>query len=208
MTMKITAGGAALLVFAVSSVAFGATEYNVSTLEELTNTLNTVSQTSGETIVTIAEGVYDMSEMTKMHSAAMLSVSNGTLGRKVTIQGDPAKTRDQIVLDAGRSGRVMRVYAYGNSSTVVTLRNLTIKNGYTSGECGGVQTENWGRFNFENCVFEGNQSVRRSSAAGGTSDRYFTNTTSGFSVSNHCHTTNNITFTIELWNLSYCSFNF
>ena len=175
MTMKITVGGAALLVFAVLSVAFGATEYNVSTLEELTNTLNTVSQTSGETIVTIAEGVYDLSEMTKMHSAAMLSVSNGTLGRKVTIQGDPAKTRDQIVLDAGRSGRVMRVYAYGNTTTAVTLRNLTIKNGYTSGECGGVKTENWGRFNFENCVFEGNQSIQRSSAVGGTSDRYFTN---------------------------------
>ena len=167
--------GAALLAFAVVHAALGATEYPVSTLEELTNALNTVSRTSGEAIVTIAEGVYDLSEMAKMHSAAMLSVSNGALGRKVTIQGDPAKTRDQIVLDAGRSGRVIRVYAYGNTTTVVTLRNLTIKNGYTSGECGGVKTENWGRFNFENCVFEGNQSIQRSSAAGGTSDRYFTN---------------------------------
>ena len=167
--------GSALLAFAVVHAALGATEYTASTLEELTNALNSASRASGEAIVTIAEGVYDLSEMAKMHSAAMLSVSNGALGRKVTIQGDPAKTRDQIVLDAGRKGRVMRVYAYGNTTAVVTLRNLTIKNGYASGECGGVVTENYGRFNFENCVFEGNHATVRSSAAGGSGDRYFTN---------------------------------
>jgi hypothetical protein len=104
-----------------------------------------------------------------------LSVEVTTTRRKVTIHGNPAGSRDKVVLDAGRAGRVMRLYAYGDTSAVITLRNLTIKNGYTTGECGGVITENWGRFNFENCVFEGNQAVRRSSAAGGTSDRYFTN---------------------------------
>ena len=73
--------GAALLAFAVVHAALGATEYPVSTLEELTNARNTVSRTSGEAVVTIAEGVYDLSEMTRMHSWAQLSVSNGTWGR-------------------------------------------------------------------------------------------------------------------------------
>ena len=175
MTTRIKAGGVALLIFAFSSVSFGATEYTASTLEELTNALNTVSTASGEAVLTIAEGTYDLSAMPNMHSSAKLSVAVSTTRRMVTIQGDPAVSRDNVVLDAGRAGRVMRLYAYGDTTAVVTLRNLTIKNGYTTDECGGVVTENWGRFNFENCVFEGNQAVRRSSAAGGTSDRYFTN---------------------------------
>ena len=175
MTTRVKASGAALLILAFSSVSPGATEYTVSTLEELTNALNTVSGTSGEAVVTIAEGVYDLSEMTAMHSDALLSVAISTTKRKVTIQGDPAVLRENVVLDAGSAGRVMRLYAYGDTSAVITLRNLTIKNGYTTGECGGVRTTNWGRFNFENCVFEGNQAITRSSAAGGTGDRYFTN---------------------------------
>lgn len=163
-----------MLIFAFSSVSFGATEYTASTLEELTNALNSASRASGEAVVTIAEGTYDLSTMPKMHSSALLSVSNADLGRKVTIQGDPAVPRERVVLDAGRAGRVMRLYAYGDTTAVITLRNLTIKNGYTTDGNGGVITENYGRFNFENCVFEGNHAKVRSSAAGGTSDRYFT----------------------------------
>ena len=109
--------------------------------------------------------------MTKMHSDALLSVEIPTTRRKVTVQGDPAVPRESVVLDAGRAGRVMRLYAYGDTSAVMTLRNLTIKNGYTTGDCGGVKTDNWGRFNFENCVFERNQATVRSSAAGGSGDR-------------------------------------
>ena len=172
MTTRIKAGGVALLIFAFSSVSFGATEYTASTLEELTNALNSASRASGEAVVTIAEGTYDLTEMAKMHSSAKLSVSNGVWGRKMTIQGDPAKTRESVVLDAGRASRVLRVFGWSGSTT--TLKNLTIKNGYTTGENGGVATENWGRFNFENCIFEGNQSIQRSSAAGGTGERYFT----------------------------------
>ena len=164
-----------MLIFAFSSVSFGATEYTASTLEELTNALNSASRASGEAVVTIAEGVYDLSSMTKMHSDALLSVEIPTTRRKVTVQGDPAVPRESVVLDAGRAGRVMRLYAYGDTSAVMTLRNLTIKNGYTTDDCGGVKTDSWGRFNFENCVFEGNHATVRSSAAGGSGDRYFTN---------------------------------
>ena len=91
----------------------------------------------------------------------------------MTIQGDPSVSRDRVVLDAGRVRRVLRIYGFSGSTT--TLKNLTIKNGCVNDDCGGVKTENWGRFNFENCVFEGNQASYRSSAAGGSSDRYFTN---------------------------------
>ena len=109
--------GSALLVFAVVHAALGATEYTASTLEELTNALNSASRASGEAVVTIAEGTYDLTEMAKMHSSAKLSVSNGVWGRKMTIQGDPAKTRESVVLDAGRASRVLRVFGWSGSKT-------------------------------------------------------------------------------------------
>lgn len=151
----------------------GATEYTVSTLDELTNTLDLVSRSSGETVVTIDAGVYDLSDMVKMHSSAMLSVSNGAWGRKITIQGDPAADRGDIVLDAGQAGRVLWMYGFAGSTT--TLKHLTVRNGLsTTGKNGGVQTTNWGVFRFEDCVFGHNRALNGSSAAGGTGERYFT----------------------------------
>lgn len=175
MNGKLFRGVVIGVVLGVAVSVRAATEYKVSNLEELTNALNHASVVSGEAIVTLAAANYDLSAMVKMHSSAFLSVSNGVWARKVTIQGDPAVTRDQVVLDAGKKGRVLWIFGWSGSTT--TLRNLTIRNGWSGGDSatsGGVITENWGKFVAENCVFEGNRAGIHSSAMGGSGDRYFT----------------------------------
>ena len=148
-------------------------KFTVSTVDELTNTLAQIVTRKGETVVTIAAGVYDLSQIEKMHTSALLSVSNAFGKAILTIQGDPEFSRDAIVLDAGGAGRVMRIFGWSNSTTI--LKNLTVRNGKTEspGNNGGIVTENWGVFRFENCVFEGNIAYNYSAAVGGTGDRYF-----------------------------------
>ena len=103
-------------------------KFTVSTVDELTNTLARIATRSSESVVTIAEGVYDLSQIEKMHSSAFLSISNAYYRNKITLQGDPQKLRDQIVLDAAAAGRVLRIFGYSGSTT--TIRNLTIKNAF------------------------------------------------------------------------------
>ena len=146
-------------------------KFTVSTVDELTNTLARIATRSSESVVTIAEGVYDLSQIEKMHSSAFLSISNAYYRNKITLQGDPQKLRDQIVLDAAAAGRVLRIFGYSGSTT--TIRNLTIKNAFTTGSYGGAITENWGVVRFENCVFDGNHAKLYGAAAGGTADEYY-----------------------------------
>lgn len=148
-----------------------AADYTAGTVEELVDALNRISDGSSEDVLTLAAGVYDVSALAKMHTAAMLSVSNWVGGRPVIIQGDPSAGRENVVIDAGQSGRVLR--AYNMTDGRLTFRNLTFRNGLSDGENGGVQTEGWGTFVFTNCAFVGCQAVTHAAAAGGTGDRYF-----------------------------------
>ena len=146
-------------------------KFTVSTVDGLTNTLAQIVTRNGETVVTIAAGVYDLSQIEKMHTSAFLSISNAYWGNKVTLQGDPEETRDRIVLDAAGAGRVLRIYGWSGSTT--TIRNLTIKNALTTGSHGGAITENYGTVRFENCVFDGNQAKLYGAAAGGAAEEYY-----------------------------------
>jgi hypothetical protein len=146
-------------------------KFTVSSVDELTNTLAQITTLQGEKVVTIAEGVYDLSQIDKMHSSAFLSISNSYWGGKITLQGDPQKLRDQIVLDAAGAGRVLRIFGYSGSTT--TIRNLTIKNAFTTASYGGVMTEEWGVVRFENCVFDGNHANLYGAVAGGSAEEYY-----------------------------------
>lgn len=162
------------LTFAVAlglALPLPAADYTAGTVKELVDALNRISDGSSEDVLTLAVGVYDVSALAKMHTAAMLSVSNWVGGRPVIIQGDPSAGREDVVIDAGQSGRVLR--AYNMTDGRLTFRNLTFRNGLSDGENGGVQTEGWGTFVFTNCAFVGCQAVTRAAAAGGTGDRYF-----------------------------------
>lgn len=162
------------LTFAGVSSARGDVEdgnFTVSTVDELTNTLKRIATRSGETVVTLAEGVYDLSQIEKMHPSACLSISNAYWKGLVTVQGDPEKSREAIVLDAKGVGRVLRIW--GKSESVTTIRNLTIKNALTTGSHGGVVTEDYGNVIFENCVFDGNQAKLYGAAAGGSANEYY-----------------------------------
>ena len=148
----------------------------VSSIEELTNALNQVSAARSKTnaVITLTANEYKLGSIAKMHESAMLSVSNGIGGSVITIQGDPECSRETIVLDAEHAGRVLRIFGWSNSTTI--LKNLTIRNGQTvsPGNNGGVVIENWGKFKFENCIFEGNQAYNYSAAVGGTNaDKFF-----------------------------------
>lgn len=148
----------------------------VSSIEELTNALNQVSAARSKTnaVITLTANEYKLGSIAKMHESAMLSVSNGIGGSVITIQGDPECSRETIVLDAEHAGRVLRIFGWSDSTTI--LKNLTIRNGQTvsPGNNGGVVIENWGKFKFENCIFEGNQAYNYSAAVGGTNaDKYF-----------------------------------
>lgn len=161
----------AFVCCAFSSIAVSAYGEMVSTVEELTNALNQVSTAKTNAVITIAANVYKLGSISKMHDWAMLSVSNGNWGRKITIQGDPEQSRDKIVLDAEQAGRVLRIFGYSGSTT--TLKNLTIRNALTSSSHGGVKTEEYGAVRFENCVFEGNHAQNGGAAAGGATDEYY-----------------------------------
>ena len=153
------------------SLSLVAAEYRAATVEELTNALNRISCETESSVLTLAPNVYDLSSLPKMHADALLSVSNGVVGRAVVIQGDPASAREQVVLDAGRAGRVLRAFNYSYGQ--MTFRNLTFRNGLTTEPNGGVQTVHWGTFTFTNCVFAGNQANGSAAAAGGFGERRF-----------------------------------
>ena len=53
-------------------------KFTVTTVDELTNTLTRIAKRGSETVVTIAAGVYDLSQIEKMHSKACLSISNAS----------------------------------------------------------------------------------------------------------------------------------
>ena len=146
-------------------------KFTVTTVDELTNTLTRIATRGSETVVTIAAGVYDLSQIEKMHSKACLSISNAYWKGLVTLQGDPEKSREEIVLDAKGVARVLRIW--GKSASVTTIKNLTIKNALTTGSHGGVVTEDYGDVVFENCVFDGNQAELYGAAVGGSANEYF-----------------------------------
>lgn len=161
-----------ILVAAVGlSLSLVAAEYRVATVDELTNALNRISCETEPSVLTLAPNVYGLNTMPKMHTDALLSVSNGVGSRAVVIQGDPAATREQVVLDAGRAGRVLRAFNFSYGQ--MTFRNLTFRNGLTTEPNGGVQTVHWGTFTFTNCVFEGNQANVHAAAIGGTGEFRF-----------------------------------
>lgn len=163
--------GLALVMVLGLALPLSAAEYAARTVRELVDALNRISDGSSDDVLTLAAGVYDVSALAKMHTAAMLSVSNGIGERTVVIQGDPSAGRENVVIDAGRSGRVLRAYSFSGGR--MTFRHLTFRNGLSDGPNGGVQTDDWGSFVFTNCTFVGCQAVERAAAAGGTGDRYF-----------------------------------
>lgn len=167
---------AAAFLLCAASASRADNTYTASNIDELTNALSLISRDTSSTpvVLTIAKNTYDLSTIEKMHPSAWLCVSNQTWAKKLTIQGDPSVSRDEVVIDACGVRRALFLYSWSGSTT--TLKNLTIKNGYTSGNYAGVQTDNWGSFYFENCVFEGNRcGGGHGAAAGGTSNKYFAN---------------------------------
>lgn len=123
-------------------------------------------------VVTLGRGVYDLSEVcdTPMCDTAAGGILfiNNTKTHKVTLQGDAAVPKDEVVLDGKGLGRVLRIWGYGGTSTV---KNLTVRGGYSTASDGGggVSLESWGVFAFRDCAFIGNVATKGAGGAVGGS---------------------------------------
>ena len=147
--------------------------YSVSDASELATALTEINGTTASRdtyVVTLAEGTYDLSEITAMHTVGLLMVTNG-LWRyaNLTIQGDPAVTRDKVVIDAKQLGRALQIY-WDNGD--LTIRNLTFVNGKANGNGGAVRVERFCTTVVTNCAFICNEGNGRGGALYGNNDTH------------------------------------
>ena len=143
-----------LATFLGCGAVFAAEPYEVSTVPELTNALTQAATDNNAVVITLAKGTYDLSAFSPMSDNGILYVKTPK-SRKMTIQGDPSVSREEVILDGGQVGRILHLDYYTNDATV---QNLTFRNGKESDNKGGaaVWCASWGNHYFRNCVFEGN----------------------------------------------------
>ncbi len=149
----------AVMAVTVTASAFGGIE--VSNVGELTDALARInSGASSETVVTLAAGTYDLSDV-YMRTDAENGDSALYLAGPVVLEGvDATSWRDtedgdtKTVLNAGGKRRVLWLDAGAGTST---LRNLTITGGGGVAKGGAVRQAEKGRSTLVNCVVRDNR---------------------------------------------------
>lgn len=132
-------------------------DVTVTTVEELTNALNVASARTDKDrmTITLAKGVYDLSNIEPMSANGLLSVTSvRDTNLKLTIQGDPEVPREEIVIDAGGKGRALYVDTFTNCQ--ILFQHFTIKNGHRAGSGGALSVAGWAYFTYRDCAFIGN----------------------------------------------------
>lgn len=137
-----------------TSVRAATVELSVSTVDELTNALATVtSDTGNDYVITLKAATYDLTTVDPMCATALLDVSTTATKRSLTIQGDSESSREDIVLDAKGTGRIIQI-AWATEGSC-TLKHLTLSNGH-GGSGSAVYINKDSTYNFRDCVFRGN----------------------------------------------------
>jgi len=147
-----------------------ADERIVATSAELVDAIRDMSTNKNVRLITLREGVYDLSTLTPMSASAFLDLSMNDFSGSPVIQGDLSVTRDKIVLDAKSAGRILNV-AFGDAEyQVLKFRNLTFRNGKADqlGSGGAICTSRWGKMVVTNCAFFSNSAMNSGGAVGGT----------------------------------------
>ena len=137
-------------------------EIPVSTIEQLKSAFCTTTDTDKDIVITLAAGTYSFTADTSMSTVACLTATNsGGTARSFVLRGDPAATREQVVIDAGGVRRAVLLDWYRNGSgSHVAIENMTIRNGFASGskDDGGAVSfsKQSSEYVISNCVFETN----------------------------------------------------
>ena len=125
---------------------------------------NALLKASNNDTVTLSNGVYKLKGVI-MRADAEKGDSHLHVSKIITLRGDPAEDRENIVLEGGGQEDNARII-YLEQRTAV-FENLNFTNGYCSVSDGGVSYYNGGGIgdcgHFTNCVFRGN-----AGKAGGT----------------------------------------
>ena len=136
ITAKYLLGLIALVALNASSAA---TTKTVKDEAELVAALAEWNAGSGNYEITLTEGTYDLSKIEAMSANGLLTVTPSAARRGVVIRGDLSVPREKVVIDGKGLGRVFYVNMGGNyDSDKWTLENLTVQNGSTTGNGGGL----------------------------------------------------------------------
>lgn len=90
-----------------------------------------------------------------MSANGLLSVKSPEVTNlKLTIQGDPDVSREEIVIDAGGKGCALYVDYFTNCQ--ILFQHFTVRNGYRAGSGGALAVAGWAYFTYRDCAFIGN----------------------------------------------------
>ena len=136
--------GGAFLSAVVCLSALAGNDWRVPSPEDDNNAAvialtNALAQAQAGDTVTLSKGVYDLEGFVS-HVDATCSDSHLYMpGRKILLRGDPACTRDEVVLKGGGSIRILRIKDGSNGLTKApAFENLTFTNGVTAYWAGAV----------------------------------------------------------------------
>lgn len=155
----------------------GGEERIVSTPAELVAALNDMSTNDAVNVVTLREGYYDLSTIEPMtDDGSWLYVTHRNNWDAPTLRGDPAVSRDRIVLDGkGEKGILSLRFGTSGSGETFYVRNITFRNGNSASNGGAIHTlGKWGDLSVDGCDFYCNRAGKSGGAVGGVLSHRFT----------------------------------
>lgn len=158
---KIVLVGASI-VFLCSSGVLQAATFNVTNTSELLTALSTAQDNNENDTINIAAGEYDASGATFTYLADNTGGSEENFSLEIV-----GVDRETTILDGGDLKRVLLIttsnLSGGDAGVVLTVRNLTIRNGNSSGSNtngGGMLIDSdQASIVVDNCVFRENKTV-------------------------------------------------